>query len=123
VKNGVTEHQEFGQCSRMPVILSQRILEPPFFAKQNSRPFCILLASENPSIYIFRLYHKDSESRDDDIVPFAVGTMMSSNRVYRFLSKEPASNEDTVCSPTQPRAVERKLINGEAKHFTRRFGG
>src|SRR5437762_8170613 len=49
--------------------------------------------------------------------------MMSSNRGYRFLSKEPASREDTVCSPTQPRAVERKLISAEAKHITRRFHG
>src|SRR5438552_16684715 len=49
--------------------------------------------------------------------------MMSSNRLYRFLFKEPASREDTVCSPTQPRAVERKLISAEAKHITRRFDG
>jgi hypothetical protein len=39
----------------MPVILLQRILEPPFFVKQNLRPFCIILASKNPTIYIFPL--------------------------------------------------------------------
>ena len=64
----MTEHQEFGQCSRMPVILSQRILEPPFFIKQNSRPFRTVFASENPSIHIFRLYHKDSEGGDNDMI-------------------------------------------------------
>src|ERR1700736_882773 len=60
--------QKISERFGVAIVLSKRILEPIFLAKQNLRPLGIVFPSKNPAFHVLCFDDKDPKSRNENVV-------------------------------------------------------
>ena len=86
--------QEFRKCLKVPVVLSQGVLNSVLAAWPNNGPLRRLLISKNPAINIFCLYDKDAVSGNDDVINLRSSILRQKGQIVqgdidRFVEKSP----------------------------------
>ena len=81
----VVNVQERCQSFCVPIVLVQGILKFVLFGVKNLRPLGLIFTAINPPTHIFRLNHKDSVARDDDMIDLGRSAIAGDRDVVELL--------------------------------------